>query len=116
MIATNQARVDAAGAQVLNVANQLTVVANPFTSPSAPVVMAPGQIADLFGVPFESLQRLDFRDTEGEAGKSGTGNPALGAARAAALEAGYDEARIDLAETAAVIAYQSNLALGEAPA
>ena len=56
------------GSEVLNLANQVSIISNELTAPSAPQVYSPDQISDLFGASFEALYRQDFRLSEADLG------------------------------------------------
>jgi len=57
---------NAGGGQLLNLANQVTAIADANTAPSLPRIMERAAIAAAFGVPFKALYELDFTLSFGE--------------------------------------------------
>ena len=55
------------GSELLNLANQISIITSELSAPSEPQVYSPDQISQLFGASFEALYRQDFSQSEIEA-------------------------------------------------
>ena len=62
---------NAAGTQILNLANQTTIVTSSLVAPSVPQIMSRGELSELFGTDFEALTSQDFRDSSGGRSEGG---------------------------------------------
>ncbi len=96
---------NAAGTQILNIANQTSIVSSNLIAPSVPEIMSSSQLSDLFGTDFDALTSQDFRDSGGDRSERGAGEDELLDARLeevkeAAIQSGADPDAVAAAEAA----------------